>query len=94
MPQFCLPDESRLNDFKATKVAKPSMDFKKVRDLPDDFSFPTIDVDLDTRRKTDLIQGTLNCLESEFKDSLLRESQMPLNTDTFASDDDNKTDEQ
>lgn len=93
MPQFCLPDKSRLNDFKATKVAKPSKDFKKVRDLPDDFSFPTIDVDLDTRRKTDLIQSTLEGLESELEDSLLRESQMPLDTDISASDDDILTNE-
>lgn len=92
MPQFCLPDESRLNDFRPTKVAKPSQFFKKVKDIPDDFNFPTIDVDTDTRRKTDLIQGALDSFEADAYDSILGDSQMPLDTDPPKSDD-NKTDE-
>lgn len=93
MPQFCLPDESRLNDFKPTKVAKPSQFFKKVKDIPDDFSFPTIDVDTDTRRKTDLIQGALDSFESDAYNSMLRDSQMPSDTDTSTVDEPTAVDE-
>lgn len=69
MPQFSLPKESCLNDFTPTKVAKPSQFFKKVKDIPDEFDFPTLDIDTDTRRKTDLIQCAIDSLESDAYES-------------------------
>lgn len=81
MPQYSLPKESRLNDFTLVKVTKPSKDFKKVRDLPEDFDFPTIEGDMTNRRKTDVIAGMVSTLEDDAYNSMLKDSQMPLDTD-------------
>lgn len=93
MPQYSLPKEARLNDFKVVKVPKPSKDFKKVRDLPEDFHFPTIEGDMTNRRKTDVIAGMVSTLEDDAYNSMLKDSQMPLDTDPPADPDDGKTDE-
>lgn len=93
MPQFSLPQEARLNDFKAVKVSKPSKDFKRVRDLPEDFEFPTIEGDMTNRRKTDVLASMISTLESEAYHSLLRDSQMPLDTDSPADDESIEGDE-
>lgn len=93
MPQFSLPDEARLNDFKAIKVAKPSKDFKRVRDLPQDFEFPTIEGDMTNRRKTDVIASMMSTLESDAYDSMLRDSLIPLDTDLPAEDEPTAVDE-
>lgn len=93
MPQYSLPEEARLNDFKVVKVPKPSKDFKKVRDLPEDFDFPTIEGDMTNRRKTDVIASMVSTLEDDAYNSMLKDSQMPLDTDTSVKNDDSSTDE-